>query len=142
MANQTSPSPDAPSQATTPSATTSPDSTSPGTKASQKRTSSKAKAQKAAEQKTAVPPALSPDQIEAQIAQTRAHLASTIDELAVRAQPGEIVRRQKESARAKLVEATHTPEGDLRVERLGAIAAAGAVVLIVLALLHRRHHDG
>ncbi|MBC7559926.1 MAG: DUF3618 domain-containing protein [Dermatophilaceae bacterium] len=84
-------------------------------------------------------PSTSPDAIEAEIAQTRAHLASTIDELAVRAQPREIVRRQTESVKAKVVESTHTPEGELRVERVGAIAAAVAAVLVVLAVLHRRH---
>jgi hypothetical protein len=85
---------------------------------------------------------LSPDAIEAEIAVTRAHLASTIDELAVRSRPREIVRRQKESMKAKFVDATHTPEGQLRVERLGAIAAGGSAVLLVLAILHRRHHRG
>ena len=80
----------------------------------------------------------SPDAIEAEIAQTRAHLASTIDELAIRAQPREIARRQTESVKARLVDSTHTPEGDLRVERVGAIAAAAAAVLVVLAVLHRR----
>lgn len=85
---------------------------------------------------------LSPEAIEAEIALTRAHLASTIDELTVRAQPGEIIRRQKESAKSKFVRATHTPEGGLRVERVAAIASAGAAVLLVLALLHRRHHRG
>ena len=84
----------------------------------------------------------SADAIEAEIAQTRAHLASTIDELAIRAQPREIARRQTESAKARFVDATHTPEGDLRVERIGAIAAAGAAVLVVLAFLHRRHRRG
>jgi hypothetical protein len=84
----------------------------------------------------------SADAIEAEIAQTRAHLASTIDELAIRAQPREIARRQTESAKARFVESTHTPEGDLRVERIGAIAAAGAAVLVVLAILHRRHRRG
>jgi len=84
----------------------------------------------------------SADAIEAEIAQTRAHLASTIDELVIRAQPREIARRQTESAKARFVESTHTPEGDLRVERIGAIAAAGAAVLVVLAILHRRHRRG
>jgi Protein of unknown function (DUF3618) len=84
----------------------------------------------------------SPDVIEAEIAQRRDHLAKTIDELAVRAQPREIVRRQTESARARFAESTHTPEGDLRIERVGAMAAAGAAVLVVLALLHWRHHRG
>jgi hypothetical protein len=84
----------------------------------------------------------SSDAIEAEIAVRRAHLASTIQELTVRTKPREILRRQKESAKAKFFDATHTPDGDLRVERLGAVAAAGSVVLIVLALLHRRHHRG
>jgi hypothetical protein len=85
---------------------------------------------------------LSPDAIEAEIAQTRAHLASTIDELTIRAQPREIVRRQKESLKARFVDATHTPEGDLRLERIGAMAAAGVAVVLGLAILHRRHHRG
>src|SRR5450759_3937621 len=55
---------------------------------------------------------LSPDAIEAEIVETRAHLASTIDELTIRTRPREIVRRQKESAKAKFVDATHTPKGD------------------------------
>jgi hypothetical protein len=81
----------------------------------------------------------SPDAIEAEIAETRARLAGTIDELAVRARPTEIARRQAASAKARFIEATHTPEGDLRVERVGAVAA-GAAVLLVLAILHVRHH--
>jgi hypothetical protein len=80
----------------------------------------------------------SPDEIEAEIAATRAHLASTIDELAIRAQPKEIARRQAESAKVKFDQATHTPDGELRVERVGAIAA-GSVLVLVLAILHRRH---
>ncbi|MDQ1538550.1 MAG: hypothetical protein QOE58_2943 [Actinomycetota bacterium] len=84
----------------------------------------------------------SPEAIEAEIAQTRARLARTLDELAVRAQPREIVRRQTESVKVKLVGSVHTPEGDLRKERVGAIAAAGAVVVFLLALAHRRHRDG
>jgi Protein of unknown function (DUF3618) len=81
----------------------------------------------------------SPEAIEAEIAATRVHLASTIDELSVRAHPREIARRRAGSAKAKFVEATHTPEGDLRVERVGAFAAVSAV-LLGLAVLHRRHH--
>ena len=82
----------------------------------------------------------SPDAIEAEIASTRAHLASTIDELAIRAHPKEIARRQAAAAKARVLEATRTPEGDLRVERVG-VAAAVAAVLLVLAILHRRHHS-
>ena len=83
----------------------------------------------------------SPDAIEAEIAATRAHLAATIDELSVRAKPREIVRRRVESAKTGLAEATHTPEGELRMERVAALAAGSAVLLgLVLAILHRRHH--
>lgn len=85
---------------------------------------------------------LSADAIEAEIAATRAHLASTIDELAVRAQPREIARRQAESAKVKLTEATFTPEGELRVERVGAIAAGFAVLLGLVILRHHRRQDG
>ena len=118
MAEQTSPSPEA-------------TQTTPTSKAAEADSSPKA-----------ARPELSPDEIEAEIAATRAHLASTIDELTIRSQPREIVRRRKESAKARFVDATHTPEGDLRVERIGALAAAGAAVLVVLAILHRRHHHG
>jgi hypothetical protein len=82
----------------------------------------------------------SPDAIEAEIASTRARLASTIDELAHRAQPSEIVRRQVATTKARIVAATHRPDGDLRVERVGAVAA-GLTVLLALAILHLRHHS-
>jgi hypothetical protein len=87
-------------------------------------------------------PSQSADEIEAEIIAKRAHLASTIDELALRAQPREIARRQTESAKARFVDATHTPQGDLRMERIGAIAAAASAVFVVLAILHRRYHRG
>jgi len=100
-----------------------------------------------AEQPTTSSP--SADAIEAEIAETRVRLARTIDELAVRAQPREIVRRQTELAKEKLadstqvakekiVESTHTPAGELRKERVGAMAAAGSIVVFLLAL-RRRH---
>ena len=85
---------------------------------------------------------ISPAEIEAEIVETRARLATTIDELAVRAQPKEIARRQAESAKAKLIDATHTPEGDLRVERVGAIAAGSAVLLGCVILFRRYRHGG
>jgi hypothetical protein len=87
-------------------------------------------------------PSQSADEIEAEIIEKRAHLASTIDELALRAQPREIARRQANSAKARFVDATHTPQGDLRMERIGAIAAATSAVFVVLAILHRRYHRG
>ena len=69
------------------------------------------------------------DAIEADIEATRDRLAATIDELAFRAQPKEIARREVASLRSSLHDATHTPQGDLRVERVAAIGAALAAVL-------------
>ena len=83
----------------------------------------------------------SPEAIEAEIASTRAHLASTIDELAVRAHPKEIGRRQVASVRSRVMVATHTPEGELRVERLGAVAAVVVALMGLAAVLHIRHHS-
>lgn len=77
------------------------------------------------------------DQIEADIAAARARLAGTVDELHTRTAPQEIARRQVESAKAKLTEATRTESGDLRTERIAALAAA-AVALIGLGVLRRR----
>ncbi len=84
----------------------------------------------------------SPDAIDAEIAVTREHLASTIDELLVRARPKEIARRKAESTKARFVEATHTPDGELRVERVGAVAGAAVLLGLALAILHRRHYSG
>ncbi len=76
--------------------------------------------------------------IEAEIAATREHLASAVDELITRAQPKEIVRRQGESARIALAGATHDTDGRLRVARIVAVVAAVAAVLVALGALRRR----
>ena len=76
-------------------------------------------------------------QIEAEIAAARERLAGTVDELHTRTAPKEIVRRQAERARATFVEATQTPSGELRTERVAALAAA-AVALIGLGAWRRR----
>lgn len=78
------------------------------------------------------------DRIEAEIGVTRQRLAETLDVLAVRAQPKEIARRQVESAKAKFDEATRTPDGELRIERVAGVVAAVTVLLVVLGLLRRR----
>ena len=80
-----------------------------------------------------------PAAIEAQIEVTRARLAGTVDELAVRMHPKEIARRGTADARTRLHEATHTPDGALRVERL---AAAGAAVLALIVLTVWRRRKG
>jgi hypothetical protein len=77
------------------------------------------------------------DQIEADIAAARERLAGTVDELHTRTAPQEIARRQVASAKAKFTEATRTESGDLRTERIAALAAA-AVALIGLGAIRRR----
>ena len=78
-----------------------------------------------------------PAAIEAQIEATRARLAGTVDELSVRLRPQEIARRGTAQAKARLLRATTTPEGQPRVERLAA-AGAAVVALLVLAIWRRR----
>ncbi|HEY7720892.1 MAG TPA: DUF3618 domain-containing protein [Pedococcus sp.] len=84
-----------------------------------------------------VTPIRSVEQIEAEIAAARERLATTVDELHTRTAPKEIARRQAESLKAKFTEATQTESGDLRTERIAALAAA-AVALIGLGAW-RRH---
>ncbi len=63
-----------------------------------------------------------PDQIAAEIAETRNRLAGTIDQLAYRVQPKTILKRQLESVRASFV----NPDGSLRKDRV--LKAAGVTL--------------
>lgn len=76
--------------------------------------------------------------IEQDIREARARLEGTVNELAYRAQPKVIAERQVQSLKLRLDAATHTPEGDLRVERVGAVIAAVAAVVVVAVLVRRR----
>ncbi len=78
-----------------------------------------------------------PAAIEADIEATRARLAGTVDELAVRVHPKELARRGTEGAKEKARAAITTPQGQLRVERIAAVAGA-ALSLLVLAIWRRR----
>lgn len=78
-------------------------------------------------------------EIEAEIAAARERLAGTVDELQHRTAPKEIVRRQVEALRERLLDATHTPDGRLRTERVAALAAA-AVALVGLGVWRRTHN--
>lgn len=82
-------------------------------------------------------PAQSVSELQAQIEAAQQRLASTIDELAFRTKPQELVRRQTESARAALVSASRTPDGALRMDRV-AIVAAVVVALLGLVVSGRR----
>lgn len=77
-------------------------------------------------------------QLEADIAVTRARLATTVDELVTRAQPKEIARRQGENARLAFIDATHTQYGTLRVERIAGVVGALVAVIVAIGLLRRR----
>ena len=77
--------------------------------------------------------------LEAEIAANRERLARTVDELARKATPRAIMMRQVEDAKARFYSATHTPGGDLRVERVAAMAAAGVLVVTLVVWRRSRH---
>jgi hypothetical protein len=79
------------------------------------------------------------DTIEADIEATRRRLAATIDELTFRVHPKEVLRREVASLKARISNATHTPEGELRLERVAAVGAA--VAALVALVVWRRRHD-
>ncbi len=78
------------------------------------------------------------EQLQAQIEAARARLSGTIDELAFRAQPQQIIARQKSSAKASLMQATHAEDGSLRTERIAAVLGVVALLAIGLGLMRRR----
>ncbi|MDN5790955.1 MAG: DUF3618 domain-containing protein [Micrococcales bacterium] len=82
--------------------------------------------------------ATSAAEIEQELTATRARLAGTVNELAYRTQPHVIAERQMQALKRKFDRATRTPDGDLRVERIGAVAAAGVALVVVVVLLRRR----
>ncbi|RZS89950.1 uncharacterized protein DUF3618 [Motilibacter rhizosphaerae] len=77
-----------------------------------------------------------PGDIERDIEATRARLAGTIDEISDRVKPANVVAELKEKARAQVVD----EHGALRIERVGAAAAAAAsaVGLVVLRAVRRK----
>jgi Protein of unknown function (DUF3618) len=76
------------------------------------------------------PASRTPDQITAEIAETRERLATTIDTLVYRAAPKTILRRQLESVKAKFV----TSDGSPDPQMIGKVAGGvlGFVVLVVV----------
>jgi len=79
-----------------------------------------------------------PKALEELIARRRDHLAATIDELVVRGHPKEIARRSAADAKGRLQAFVATSEGDLRTERLAAVATATAAFVGLLLLLRSR----
>lgn len=78
--------------------------------------------------------------LENDIAEARERLSRTIDELTVRAAPKNVAARQAESAKVGFTNATRTPSGDLRTDRL-VIAAAVVAGIVVLSVLRSRRKD-
>ena len=76
--------------------------------------------------------------LEADIAERRTRLARTLNELTTKATPSAIAKRQVEHAKARFADATTTPEGDLRVERVAAAVAIVAVIVAIKVLRRRR----
>jgi hypothetical protein len=70
-----------------------------------------------------------PDEISAQIAETRNRLAGTIDQLVYRVQPKTIIGRQIESIRASF----YDEQGSLRADKVAIVAGSvvGAIAVIV-----------
>ena len=79
-----------------------------------------------------------PTELEQQIQARRDHLAATIDELTGRAHPKELARRGTALVSDRIQTITHTPEGELRTERLAAVAGAFVVVAGVLVFARGR----
>lgn len=77
-------------------------------------------------------------ELEADIAARRQRLARTLDELSGRAAPKALVEQQKQTLQARFADATTTPSGDLRVERIAAAVAVVAAVVIVRVVQARR----
>jgi len=76
--------------------------------------------------------------LEADIAERRTRLARTLNELTAKATPSAIAKRQVEQAKARFADATTTPQGDLRVERVAAAVAVVAVIVAIKVLRRRR----
>jgi len=78
------------------------------------------------------------EQIEADIAATRARLASTVDELVDRASPKNLALRQGEQAKSQVFD----EQGQLRTQKLlavvGAVAGVVGVLLVIRRLVGRR----
>jgi hypothetical protein len=80
----------------------------------------------------------SPVELERAIDAKRDRLAATIDELTSRAKPKEIARRGAVGARNRAKAAATTPDGQIRKERLGAVAGALVALGGLMFWLRRR----
>ena len=86
----------------------------------------------------AVSTVVTADLIEAEIVARRQALAANVDQLLYEVQPKTIANRQLARVNAQLKGLTHTPDGQLRSERIAGVLGAAAVALIGIGLLRRR----
>lgn len=75
--------------------------------------------------------------LQSELSSARTHLASTVDELAFRSQPKEIMRRQVEAVRVSIDDAIRTPEGDLRTDRIAMVVGGVAALILTLGVLKK-----
>ena len=78
-------------------------------------------------------PSRTPDEITAEIAETRERLAATIDTLVYRAAPKTILQRQLARVKAKFV----TPDGSPDLQTLGKVAAGVAGFVVLVAVIRK-----
>lgn len=83
-------------------------------------------------------PAGTPSELEQQIQVRRERLAATIDELGSRARPKALAEQGAALVSARLQSLTHTDEGELRTERIAAVAGAFVAIAGVLVLIRSR----
>ncbi|MGQ0631477.1 MAG: DUF3618 domain-containing protein [Sporichthyaceae bacterium] len=74
------------------------------------------------------------DRLEAQIEQSRAQLAASIDAIAAKVAPANVAQVAKSRAREVVV----NPDGSLKTDRVIKIAAVAGAVLVLWVWRHRR----
>ena len=82
-----------------------------------------------------VVPSSEADALQRDIEQRQARLAATVDELTTRVHPRSVLRSGQDSVQRKARAAVRTDDGELRMERI--VAVACAVLALVGAVLWR-----
>lgn len=76
-------------------------------------------------------------ELEAELTATRSRLAGTIDELAFRAHPRELAKRQVETVKLAANDQTHTADGELDRQKLATILGGVGAALLLIGLIRR-----
>lgn len=82
--------------------------------------------------------------LQADVQARRQQLAGTVDQIAARVTPQALLQQNTEAAKAKIARFATTPSGDLRTERLAAVAAVvvGMIALRVWGGRRRKRRRG